>query len=318
MAEAARLIDTPMQAGVVERWIEAPDGWRVSVLDVPAERPRAIALVGHAMMVDRRTVYRSDRPSLATSLAAAGIRTLVPDLRGHGASGPGVAEGGRWSYEQLVADTKLYVELATSLRPDLPLFVVGNSLFGHTSLAYVGQHPGTRVAGFVAFAVNIWTRRFSADPLRGAAKQVLGKLSGAVVDRLGYLPVTRLKLGTQDEPGAYWACMSRWVPRDRWDSDDGVDYGELLGQVARPFLHIVSDGDRLLCHPDDALLFSQALAPYRQIVRLGDRCEQPSLRGITPAPGHVEMVSHPRCEPLWRHAASWMLDQCPAAGDQWP
>jgi pimeloyl-ACP methyl ester carboxylesterase len=263
------------------------------------------------MMVDRRTVWRTDRPSLATAWAERGMRVLVPDLRGHGESGPNASTGGSWSYEQMIEDVSHYLALAAGIAPGLPLVLAGNSLFGHLALAYLGMHQDTRVDAMVGFAVNIWNQRWNASAARGIAKQALVAVSRVVVDRVGYLPARRAGLGTEDESHAYWSCMLRWVPGNRWDSLAGIDYAAGLARVSCPFLHVVSDGDRLLCHPDDALLFSGAL-PNREVLRLGPGTfeESAGLRELAfRPPGHVEMVAHPRCLPLWRHTADWALSK---------
>ena len=52
-----------------ERWVAGADGWGINVLEVPAAgRSRGLVIAGHAMMVDRRTLVRDDRPSLVASL----------------------------------------------------------------------------------------------------------------------------------------------------------------------------------------------------------------------------------------------------------
>jgi predicted alpha/beta hydrolase len=292
-------------ADVLEHWVTADDGWRLNVLDLPAAtKARGVAIVSHAMMVDRRTVYRRRGPCLSRSLAAGGFRVLVPDQRGHGRSGPTADQGGIWTYDQLVADVGRFIELGQVLEPDLPLFLLGNSLFGHLSLAYLGFTPGAPVSGVVAFSVNIWNRRWTTDPRRLARKIALVSASWPVVRLLGRLPCRRLRLGNVDEPADYWRSMYETTLGNRWGADDGRDYAAGLVNIRCPVLHVLSDGDRLLSHPDDALLYSAGLGPRRHVLRLGPQCDVPSLRGL--APGHVEMVSSPSCEPIWQHAASWM------------
>ena len=74
--------------------VRAPDGWLLDVLDLEPRGPaRGLVVAGHAMMVDRRT-YRPGRAGLARTLVDAGFRVLLPDLRGHGRSGPTPREGG--------------------------------------------------------------------------------------------------------------------------------------------------------------------------------------------------------------------------------
>ena len=287
-----------------ERIVAAADGWQLNVIDLECDDPWALAIVGHAMMVDRRSVYRVDRASLAGTLRDAGMRVLVPDLRGHGASGPGARAGGRWTYDDMVHDVGVYLELARSLAPSLPIVLVGNSLFGHLALSYLGMHPDAPVTAVVGFAVNIWNRRWTASGARWWTKRALIAASVPVVTRLGYLPARRLGLGSEDESLHYWRSMWRWVPGNRWDGDDGTDYAALMERVRARVLVVVSDGDRLLSHPDDALLFTQALGPRREVVRLGPRCAVETLRGL--APGHVEMVASPRCALLWQYVAHWI------------
>ena len=48
-----------------EHTLRAPDGWTLHVVEVCPPEPRATVIAGHAMMVDRRTLWRSRRtPSL--------------------------------------------------------------------------------------------------------------------------------------------------------------------------------------------------------------------------------------------------------------
>ena len=293
-----------MTARARRRLIDADDGWRLDVVDLlPVGPPRGLIVVGHAMMVDRRTIYRQDRPSLCGTLSDHGFRVLALDLRGHGGSGPSVARGGSWSYDDLVADVGVYLRHARALAPELPIGLVGNSLFGHLTLAWLGLHPEAPVAAVVGFAVNIWNRRWDASSWRGAVKRALLSTSRPLAQGLGRLPVRRLGLGQVDEPLSYWRTM---LARDRWGSPAGVDYAVNLPRVQAPFLHVLSDGDRLMSHPDDALLFSASL-PAREVLRLGKGCREPNLLGLRP--GHVEMVASPRFEPLWRHTAGWLASK---------
>ncbi|NJK32872.1 MAG: hypothetical protein HC927_10950, partial [Deltaproteobacteria bacterium] len=54
--------------------LTSADGWLLRVWDFtpePRQAPLAVAIVGHAMMVDSRTICRPDRPTLASVLVAA-------------------------------------------------------------------------------------------------------------------------------------------------------------------------------------------------------------------------------------------------------
>src|SRR5690606_34231593 len=119
-------------------------------------------------------------------------------------------------------------------------------------------------------------------------------------EAIGYLPARRLGLGSEDEPAGYWSSMQRWVPGNTWDSDEGMDYAAAMSRIDIPVLQVVSEGDRLLCHPDDGAAFVRAL-PRSELLCLG----RAPWSGL--APGHVEMVAHPRCQPLWRWVAEWLV-----------
>src|SRR5690349_3080658 len=82
--------------------VACADGWVLHGEVVVGAPPVAVAVVSHAMMVDRRTLDRPRGRGLVSSLAAGGIACVVADLRGHGNSGPRAGEGGDWSYDDLV------------------------------------------------------------------------------------------------------------------------------------------------------------------------------------------------------------------------
>ncbi|MCA9680804.1 MAG: alpha/beta fold hydrolase, partial [Myxococcales bacterium] len=153
--------------------LAAGDGWLLRVWDYwtgsassrPGEGPRGVVILGHAMLADSRTLARPDRPSLASVLVEAGFRVLVPDLRGHGQSGPCPRDGGDWVLDDIVEDIGVYVDLARSLEPQRPIALVGHSLFGLASLAWIGQNPDPKVRAVAAVTCDIWNHRFEPSRL---------------------------------------------------------------------------------------------------------------------------------------------------------
>ncbi len=298
-----------------EHLVEADDGWRLSVLDVePSAPPRGLLIAGHAMMVDRRTLLRDDRPSLVSTLAASGIRVLVPDLRGHGRSGPRADEGGVWGFDDLVADMPRLVELGRTLAPGAPLALLGHSLAGLVALAWLGLDPpaAAAICGNVCLACDVWSAQREANPLRRALKRAMIAGPLAIARRMGRLPARRFGAGSNDEALPYWTDYATWVRTGRWRSADGlVDYGEGLRRVVSPTLHVVSAGDRLYGRPSSALRFSAPLPP-REVWQLGHPAAPSLLRGL--APGHMEMVTDPANAPLWTSLAAWLHARFAAHG----
>lgn len=291
--------------------VSAPDGWVLDVLDlVPAGPARAVVVAGHAMMVDRRT-FRPARPGLARTLVDAGFRVLLPDLRGHGRSGPTPRDGGDWSYDDLVADTAVLLDLARSLDPTAPRVLLGHSLFAHTSLAWLGRHPDADVAAHVALAMDVWVRECEPSLAARAVKRALIAASAVLAAGGGGFPSARIGLGSMDESRGYWAGITRSARAGRWQSDAGLDYRAGLARVRCPCLHVVSAGDRLLARPASALRLTATL-PRRTVWHLGaDRPGQPPALAAL-RPGHMAMVTG-ACEPLWRALAAWLADVAAAA-----
>lgn len=288
--------------------MEAPDGWVLRVYDYrPAQAARAVVVAGHAMMVDARTLARPDRPSLVAQLVAQGMRVLVPDLRGHGNSGPLAAEGADWNYDELVADVGVLVELARSLEPGLPLALVGHSLFGHCALAWMAAHPDAPVRCLALLAVEVWNRRNEPTWRRWALKRALYMLSMVIVGVVGYMPARRLRQGSNDEAAGYWMQFNRMQQVDRWCTADlRRDYDTDLERVVCPVLHVASEGDWLYANPRSALRFTAPL-PSRETLVCGRDDAPGALHRLSPS--HMGMVTDPDSGPLWRHVGRWLLRQ---------
>ncbi len=282
--------------------VPAPDGWVLDVLDLePAGPARGVVVAGHAMMVDRRT-FRPGKPGLARTLVDAGLRVLLPDLRGHGRSGPTPRAGADWTYDQLVADTGVLVDHARALAPGLPVALLGHSLFAHTSLAWLGQHPHAPVAAHVALAMDVWLRACEPSRARWLVKRAAMTGAAAIARLAGRFPATSLGVGSMDESAGYWADIARDVRSGTWRARDGLDYHAGLARVRCPVLHVVSVGDRLFASPAAALNLTAAV-PRRTTWVLGS---DPAFAGLRP--DHMGLLTG-ASEPLWRALAAWLLEQ---------
>ena len=283
---------------------QTPDGWQLHALDVqPAGPARAVVVAGHAMMVDHRTLWRTKSPSVVGTLVAAGCRVLVADLRGHGRSGPRADAGGQWTYDDLVADTAVWRAWADELADGLPVIWLSHSLFGHTSLAWFGQHPERQPHAFVAFAVNAWGRSFEPSKSLWMLKSAMMRTTRAMVQVTGKMPAKAMRMGNHDEAQGYWLDLSR-MALSSWSSRTGLDYHAGLRRVTCPILCIYSDGDRVFTRPADGERFT-ALLPMRDLLVLGPGCDVPTLRGL--APGHMGLVTSPTSSPIWDEAVRWLV-----------
>ena len=120
--------------------IRAADGWALNIEVIQEVGPlKGLAVLGHAMMVDRRSMDRPRGAGLASTLAQAGWRVYLIDVRGHGASSPPASCQWPWTYDDIVRfDLPACVEAARNDRPGYPVVLVGHSLCGHCSIAAAG------------------------------------------------------------------------------------------------------------------------------------------------------------------------------------
>ncbi len=284
---------------------DGADGWRLHGRFVqPQGQFRGLVVAGHAMMVDGRTLLSPHRPCLANALVEQGFAVLAVDLRGHGRSGPGAAQGGQWNYADLVADTAAWWQLALALAQGRPIAWLGHSLFGHVSLAWFGQHPDAAPAAYVAIAVNVWARQFEGNPLVWAAQRSVMAAAAGLVRVTGRMPARKLRMGSADESAAFWLDMARFARTNRWQSAQGVDYLAGLAQLPCPLLCVVSDGDRLYTRPDEGLAFV-ATVPQVETLRLGPHCTEPELADL--APDHMALATSASSGPLWHWIARWLV-----------
>jgi pimeloyl-ACP methyl ester carboxylesterase len=190
------------------------DGTRLSGarLEGPPSAPATVVLV-HGFVNSSRTPAIHD---FARRLAR-DVHVLVPDLRGHGASGGrctmGVDEPG---------DVATLVAAAT---PGLPVVTVGTSLGGAAVLLHAGRYSG--VAGTVAISAPAWwgsSDREGSDRVR----RFIGSATGRAV--LGLLLRTRVVSN----------CVG--VP----------DSSEVVASISPAFTIVVHDPDDCYFGPEHA------------------------------------------------------------------
>jgi len=302
--------------------VDTADGWTLSMEEhAPATvggsafggtaAARAALLVSHGMMVNRRSLDRPPGRGLVSFLRRRGFHVYALDLRGHGASGPRAAEGGRWSYDDIVQrDLPAAMRAVARRHPELPRAFLGHSLSAHAGGATLGLQPDLPVDAAVLISPVVWIRRHEPSAAWWLSKRLLLAAWYGLSRPAGRTPARRLGIGSEDEPLPYVRQFGDWARHDRWTSADGVDYLAALGRVAVPVLVLGARGDRWISRTPSVRRFAEAMerAPV-EMVELGRR-ELPELRH---EPGHMTLVTDPRSRPAWERIADWLERTLPAA-----
>lgn len=280
------------------------DGYRLrGDLREPAGERRAVAVVGHAMWVDRRTLDRPAGAGLVSTLVEHGVACLVFDLRGHGESRPLPREGARFGYDAYVlGDAPALVAAARARFGGEHVTLVGHSLAGHTGLIAAGLCPERGPDAAVGLAAGCWMPRLEANARRRRQK-LLGFLGWAAATApFGHFDAKRYGLGSSGVPWGYVRDNLAVFLRDRLASADGVlDYEEALGNVRIPVLSVASVGDDLMAHPEAVEAFFRLLGTDDLTLRVVTE------RELWPAPDHMGLAVDARCRPVWREIAKWIV-----------
>jgi predicted alpha/beta hydrolase len=277
------------------------DGWRLEAdLFAPA-RPSAVAVLGHAMMVDRRTMDRPAGRGLASVLVARNTAVFNFDLRGHGASGPSARDGARFNYDDIVRFDVPAMVMAARSRFDLPVAFVGHSLAGHAAILAAGLFPALAPDALVALGANLWLPRFDPSLRAKLKKGATLAAWGALTRSLGHFDSRRFGMGSAAEPWPYVDQFVRFYFSNHLESRDGMhDYLGAMRSIERPVLAISSAGDTLLARPESVARF------VGELVRAHVTHRVVTSDDISPPPSHMELVTSERSRPVWEEIAAWL------------
>ena len=289
--------------------IQAADGWELELeVEEAVGEPVAVAVLGHAMMVDRRSMDRPVGEGFASTLRQAGIRVIRFDARGHGGSAnPGEGRELSWTYDELVRlDLPAVVAYARESSPDLPLGVIGHSLFGHVAMASAGTGAYARPPDWhVLMAANTWMPSLEPSRLRRGRKGLQVSVMRAITAMAGRFPSRRVRMGPADEARPYIQDISGFWTRDRWSSRDGVDYLAAARQVRGPVLSVLGEGDALLAHPVGAGRWAAHIGEDgAETWRAGV-----GRYGLAHDPDHMGLVTDVRCRSLWEAIGGWVEEK---------
>lgn len=283
--------------------VRTADGWSLRAdVDEPAGELVGVAVLAHAMMARRAEFDRPHGKGLRRWLVERGWRVIAFDFRGHGESGPTAAEGGDWSYDDLVRrDLPAVHAFARSReRKRLHTVLVGHSLGGHVGAAAQGT-GGVDFDRIVLVAANVWMPQFDSSVRRWALKRSVLEAIAVASRRVGRFPARALRLGSDDEAHTYFGDFQRFARTGRWESADGkVDYLAALSNVRVPVLQIVSDGDRWACRPEGGSLFVERCGGPRELIHVRHADDG------GPAPDHMGIVTSARIASHWKRIEEWM------------
>ena len=281
--------------------VETADGWvlHADLIEPPVHE--AAVVLGHAMMLNRKRVDWPPGRGLASTLAQHGFAVLNADLRGHGESTPHASPQVDWSYDDLVFhDTPALIRAARERWPEVPLALVGHSLFGHVAAAYVAMQPDSPVRAVVGLAANIWLRHLEPNRLRWWRKRLYAEFVALIIAIFGYAPVRLLRQGTDDEAATYFRQIVSWIRSGRWTTLDGRDYLAAFQSARVPALNVVGGRDHFLCAPENAArMWDYWGGPFEQWVI-------DHIWGLRYVPGHIGIAMNPACRPVWRRVAAWL------------
>ena len=147
-----------------EEWLDGKGGLRIFTRHwEPAQAPTASLVICHGVNSHGGQYIRA-----AEDFAAHGYAVTALDLRGRGRS-----EGERFytdSIDDYVSDVAQTIELARSKHPDLPVYLLGHSAGGVTSVTYALDHQD-RIDGLIceSFAFRVYAPDIALKLLEGAS-----------------------------------------------------------------------------------------------------------------------------------------------------
>jgi acylglycerol lipase len=146
-----------------EQWLDGTGGRIFTRHWEPAGEPKANLVICHGV-----NSHGGQYIGAGETFAARGFAVTALDLRGRGRS-----DGERYyidSIDDYVSDLSLAIELGRSKHPELPLYLLGHSAGGVTSVTYALDHQD-RLDGLIceSFAFRVYAPDIALKLLEGAS-----------------------------------------------------------------------------------------------------------------------------------------------------
>jgi alpha-beta hydrolase superfamily lysophospholipase len=160
-----------------------PDGVRLPYrVWSPEGKPWAVVLALHGMN-DSRDAWEYPAPDLAS----AGVAVISPDQRGFGATDTRGYWPGRTG---MAADARAMVALVRRQYPDVPLYLMGESMGGAVLMELATEPDPPPVAGYIVIAPAVWGRAEMSFMLRATLWLASHTVPGMRLTGGGFVKVT--------------------------------------------------------------------------------------------------------------------------------
>ncbi|MCP5468247.1 MAG: alpha/beta fold hydrolase [Deltaproteobacteria bacterium] len=241
-------------------FIKLKTGDVLHLLRIYKDKAAPAVFMLHGSISNGRVFYSKGGKGLGPFLADAGYDVFIADLRGKGQSYPPVSRLSSYGQtEAILEDIPAFLKKIKQLKKGHPAkYWVAHSWGGVLLASYLARHPkeAREIKAMVFFAVKRSVSVFNWDKFWHL--DVLWHRVGPWLTHLwGYLPITTLRLGMDNEPKQFHQHIKQWAKPSPWiDPIDDFDYATEIQKVKLPpVLNLVGEGDTFMGHPSDVYNF---------------------------------------------------------------
>lgn len=262
-------------------------------------------LLIHGSIEDSRIFYSASGKGFAPYLAQRGFDVFVPDLPGKGKSSPGASRGFDHSQQDFIdSDFQDYLDHIRVFHRNGQIRIGGHSWGGVLALAWYAKYGNTAEIGPMVFfgtKRRIGTKSLKRLFMIDLMWMAIGKVSTTA---FGYLPAKRLKMGSDNEPAAFYQQTNHWVYSKKWqDQKTGEDLARKLQEkTVPPAIYFGGINDRVLGNPKDVRrLMAETGSKSATFILLSKE------NGNAKDYDHINMLTASTCpEDHFPQAATWL------------
>ena len=255
---------------------------------------------------DGRIFYSNSGRGLAPWLAEQGYTVYVPDLRGRGLSTPKAEKGGGADQTTMLnTDIPAYIDYVKQHSGNSKQHWMAHSWGGIQLLAYLAKNElQVEVEKMVFFGSkrHIATKSWRKWVMVNLAWVRLGEY---LVNKHGYLPAIKWKMGSENEHAELYRQTRYWVMNPDWkDENDDFDYAAALQQKNLPLTLLTTGAhDWVLGNPADVarLKWEMGDGDKHKVKVFGK--EFGNQRNY----GHIDLLKHPLAtEEVFPEVLEWI------------